>query len=1780
MIYPKMVRFSCVVVSAIFLIAQVCFSQTNIAVDKPYMVSSFDTSGIGVDGQGFAGYLANDGDMGTRWNSDYHHDPKPDSGWFYMDLQAQHVINSVKIYWETAGGLHYAIQVAHIPDPLTQANFTQLASDGAWTTVADITNGVSGETRTITFPPTAANEVRVRGYSRTTVYGYSIWEIQCFDAPLSAPVISTQPLSQTKNAGQSVAFTVVAVGNPIPTYQWKKNGTNISGATNATYTIAAVAASDAATYAVAVTNSQGTVTSSGAVLTVKTAPSNLTYRHNPVSYTAGTAITPDSAVVTGTVDSFAVSPPLPAGLTLAKPTGIITGTPTAVTAATNFTVTARNSVGTTTVVLSITVVAAPVAPSNLSYKQMSLICVVGTAIKPDTATVTGTVDSFTVSPALPAGLAIVKATGLISGTPTAVAALASYTVTARNVTGSTTVPLTITVSAAVVAPTNLSYRQSSIIVLVGTPIAADTALVTGTVDSFTVSPALPVGLNIAKTSGVISGTPTAVMATASYTVTARNSAGSVSAAVAITVNAATKALFGVSAATGKIPLAVTFTDSSSGTVSKRYWYFGDNTAVDSSLSPIHTYQKEGIFFAKLVVLDGSGKRADSITVAIRTYNENPILISGRLVPPDKVEITYSNYAYLPWTGAPGTLYADSVAMWYHATSIPLSGVGSTEAKSFTSTSLRTLDTLRIPQPFTDTIYGFVTVVHWSDGTWSKFAAGNGCLVLVKDTSQPANVCGVNGKYLGRDSAAVVITNLKLVDPALVDSFGLWYGTSPSDSTPDFTNMAATRWFSMSDQAAVIAATGKDSVVLVNSQFNSGAVKKVWCAVILKSKYDRSSPIVKSSFSVGVDRPLNPMALTAHAVAASRISLSWRAISGVDGIRIVYRANTPVPLNEYYFDTSQYMAFTPPVVTDTGFMVTGLNQMTHYYFGAQVSKAGLWSTVTQASSANDSTPQFGQMLDTNRVKLDSLTFDASTDQIRAWWKVTAVAGQDSLQVGISYSVSGYPGPADNGLVQQVVPVTIGKEMMAAVKLHENLLFNTKYYVALWENRVDGAWTPPTDSSLGTVTTPNYNWQSVTYFTRAGGDSAYAFNNNIRIMTDSVSDGEVVHATGTVVFCQPDASLFPGFIPASIAFKFSSHEQTARVYMGLKYNALPAGYSAADLRVYRLRGGVWSPDSNALLDAAGGYVSVKTNDLDSTFMVLLDTQAVTVVPNAYSAILPELSDVYDTFTVSDNAGNVKWQFMYAMGRDNYSSTVTTSGTLGQQATSGKVYSHIPYVYVTSDNGVRARLVATDGVHTTVADVSRQVRRLNSDAMRTIPMKWVPIRVTAKLDNAQVNHALQDSSVGSKAWTYDPTNVRLFRWYPSPTNATSNCKWVEYSDANADLFTFQSGGLLWIKTREETGLNFGSGVTWPLNSCYPIALAANNNFTDFALPFKFNVKVGDILDSTRTGTLNADSLQIFSWDRDSGSGVFSSHPVFMADWNGIAFVDRSASIRCLDLTGYTVRNPTGDQITLRVPPIPESMSKYGQAVSKAKQGHGWAIRLRAGPSKGSRQSEVYCGYDPDKGSTMRYYPLSPSFAQAYAGVYDGENRKVYGYALTGGIADGGLAYRIAFVNESQTAQRLMYACDAVGATPSDVHAKVFDDASGRFEGDGATVDLAAGETQLRWLFAGNDKFLAKAAVMNTRALRLIGTYPNPFRSAVRIRYTVPVQGVSSVTFTICDCRGAIVWRRSVGGQGSGDLIWNGLTLHGSPVAAGMYILRMRALDQQHRECGVFEKRMTLLP
>jgi 6-phosphogluconolactonase (cycloisomerase 2 family) len=264
------------------------------------------------------------------------------------------------------------------------------------------------------------------------------------------------------------------------------------------------------------------------------APTGLQYPVNPATYTLGQAIPANTPTVGGgPVGSYAVAPALPGGLVLATATGALSGTPTVLAPTATYTVTASNAAGGTTTLLSLAVKAP--APSGLSYTTSAAVYVVGQTIVSNVPTATGgAIISYDVAPALPLGLALDSATGVISGSPSRQTATSTYTVTATNSGGLATVALSITVNDQ--APTALGYSVNPVSYVPGRAIPANAPIVYGGAPTtYQVSPPLPPGLLLDPASGVITGTPTTPTPRAKYRVTASNPTGSVAALLAVVV---------------------------------------------------------------------------------------------------------------------------------------------------------------------------------------------------------------------------------------------------------------------------------------------------------------------------------------------------------------------------------------------------------------------------------------------------------------------------------------------------------------------------------------------------------------------------------------------------------------------------------------------------------------------------------------------------------------------------------------------------------------------------------------------------------------------------------------------------------------------------------------------------------------------------------------------------------------------------------------------------------------------------------------------------------------------------------------------------------------------------------------------------------------------------------------------------------------------------------------------------------------------------------------------
>jgi len=120
-----------------------------------------------------------------------------------------------------------------------------------------------------------------------------------------APSIVTQPASLTVNVGNTATFAVGVDGSGPFTFQWRRNGINIPGATSAVLTLPSVVADASGTFSVVVNNGVGpAVTSADASLSVSPgaaadAPTIVTHPSSVVVAPGGSAVLAVAATGSG-----------------------------------------------------------------------------------------------------------------------------------------------------------------------------------------------------------------------------------------------------------------------------------------------------------------------------------------------------------------------------------------------------------------------------------------------------------------------------------------------------------------------------------------------------------------------------------------------------------------------------------------------------------------------------------------------------------------------------------------------------------------------------------------------------------------------------------------------------------------------------------------------------------------------------------------------------------------------------------------------------------------------------------------------------------------------------------------------------------------------------------------------------------------------------------------------------------------------------------------------------------------------------------------------------------------------------------------------------------------------------------------------------------------------------------------------------------------------------------------------------------------------------------------
>ncbi len=137
------------------------------------VISSVSASNLAMSGTATASHEqqaasnAIDGNEGTRWETE-----AADPQWLAVTLDATCSIDHIKIYWEGASAKTYSVKVS--------------TDSTNWTEVYSMSDGSGSRWDDITFTATNAKYIVMNGTERSTGWGYSIWELEVYEATADA----------------------------------------------------------------------------------------------------------------------------------------------------------------------------------------------------------------------------------------------------------------------------------------------------------------------------------------------------------------------------------------------------------------------------------------------------------------------------------------------------------------------------------------------------------------------------------------------------------------------------------------------------------------------------------------------------------------------------------------------------------------------------------------------------------------------------------------------------------------------------------------------------------------------------------------------------------------------------------------------------------------------------------------------------------------------------------------------------------------------------------------------------------------------------------------------------------------------------------------------------------------------------------------------------------------------------------------------------------------------------------------------------------------------------------------------------------------------------------------------------------------------------------------------------------------------------------------------------------------------------------------------------------
>ena len=431
------------------------------------------------------------------------------------------------------------------------------------TSVAGATSYEWGTTGNITAAPSTTNAINI---TAANTAGSATIKVRALNACGNSAYSATLSITISNTPAPTANFTLsasnVCLGTPAVNFT---NSSTVNSTTNSPITAYSWDFGDASSF-VTTQNASRTYTAAGTynVIMSITSQDNCTSSItksvivDPLSV-AGTAVANSASICSGSSTTISLSGNTGTIQWMSSPTGantwtnVVNGNSTTLntgilSASTDFkaVVTSGLCSSATTSVVTVTVNPLPA----LTISTANIISNAATSFDLNYTITSGSPDSYsinTISPNSMPGFVALNNFGLVSS-PISVAIPASnngnYTfeiLAINSTTGCISNSIPFNINVGVLPPASLSYNTPNVYTVGSTITSLNPTSTGGPIAAYTIAPALPGGLSINPTTGVISGTPNVSSGQTTYVVTGTNGSGSVTANLVITVNIAAPA---------------------------------------------------------------------------------------------------------------------------------------------------------------------------------------------------------------------------------------------------------------------------------------------------------------------------------------------------------------------------------------------------------------------------------------------------------------------------------------------------------------------------------------------------------------------------------------------------------------------------------------------------------------------------------------------------------------------------------------------------------------------------------------------------------------------------------------------------------------------------------------------------------------------------------------------------------------------------------------------------------------------------------------------------------------------------------------------------------------------------------------------------------------------------------------------------------------------------------------------------------------------------------------